>query len=65
LDAVNCLLPKRFAEPDAKFLDVKTSPPRREKMSKLVYYDQQIKQNQDLEQDEDDASDMQNHVVSR
>jgi len=30
-----------------------------------MYHDEQIKQDQDLEQDEDDASDMQNHVVSR
>src|SRR5215467_7403027 len=34
-------------------------------MPKLVHYDEQVKQNEDLEQDEDDASDMQNHVVSR
>jgi hypothetical protein len=65
LDAVNCLLPKRFAKPDAEFLDVKPPPPRREKMPKLVHYDEQVKQDEDLEQDEDDASDMQNHVVSR
>jgi hypothetical protein len=29
-----------------------------------MYHDQQVKQDEDLEQDEDDASDMQNHVVS-
>jgi hypothetical protein len=34
-------------------------------MPKLVYHDEQVKQDEDLEQDKDDASDMQNHVVSR
>jgi hypothetical protein len=34
-------------------------------MPKLVHHDQQVKQDKNLEQDEDDASDMQNHVVSR
>src|SRR5262245_66334930 len=29
LNAVDRLLPNRFAKPDAKFLDVETSPPRR------------------------------------
>jgi hypothetical protein len=29
-----------------------------------VHHDQQVKQDKDLKQDEDDASDMQNHVVS-
>src|SRR5215211_3331449 len=65
LDAINCLLPNRFAEPDAEFLDIQTPPPCREKMPELVHHDQQIKQDEDLEQDEDDASDMQSHVVSR
>jgi hypothetical protein len=65
LDAVNCLLPKRFAKPDTEFLDVETPPPCREKMTKLVHYNQQVKQDEDLEQDEDDASDMRNHVVSQ
>src|SRR5258705_13750335 len=64
LDAVNRLLPKRFAKPNAEFLDVETPPPRREKMPELMYHDKQVKQDEDLEQDEDDASDMQNHVVS-
>jgi hypothetical protein len=64
LDAINCLLPNRFAKPDAEFLDVETPPPRREKMPELVHHDQQVKQDEDLEQDEDDASEMQNHVVS-
>src|SRR3954451_20534656 len=43
LDAVNCLLPKRFAKPHTEFLDVETPPPCREKMTKLMYYDQQVK----------------------
>src|SRR4029453_19025524 len=64
IDDVNCLLPNRFPKPDAKFLDVETPPPRREKMPELVNHDQQVKKDEDLEQDEDDASDMQNHVVS-
>jgi hypothetical protein len=64
LDAVNRLLPKRFAKPNAESFDVETPPPRREKMPELVHHDQQVKQDKDLEQDEDDASDMQNHVVS-
>jgi len=34
-------------------------------MTELMYHDKQVKQDEDLEQDEDDASDMQNHVVSR
>ena len=65
LDAVNRLLPKRFAKPDAEFLDVETPPSRREKMPELMHHDEQVKKDENLEQDEDDASDMQNHVVSR
>src|SRR4030095_2196002 len=64
LDAINCLLPNRFTKPDAEFLDVETSPPRREEMPELVHHDEQVKNDEDLEQDEDDASDMQNHVFS-
>jgi len=29
-----------------------------------VHHDEQVKNDEDLEQDEDDASDMQNHVFS-
>jgi hypothetical protein len=65
LDAVNGLLPNRFAKPDSKFLDVETAPPRCEKMPELVHHDEQIKQDENLKQDEDDASDMQNHVVKK
>src|SRR5437667_1233169 len=64
LDAVDCLFPKRFAEPDAEFLDVKSSPARSQKMTKFMHDDQQIEKDEDLEQDENDARDVQNHVVS-
>ena len=59
LNAVDCLLPERLAEPDAEFLNVKSSPARRQKMSQLMHHNEQIKQDQDLEQDEDDARDVQ------
>jgi hypothetical protein len=64
LDAINCLLPQRFAKPDAEFLDVETPPSRREKMPQFMHHDEQVKQDKDLKQDENDASDMQDHVVS-
>src|SRR5215470_2337702 len=65
LDAINCLLPNRFTKPNTEFLDVETPPPRREKMPNFVHHDEQVKNDEDLEQDEDDAGDMQNHVISR
>src|SRR6476660_6239209 len=43
LDAVNRLFPKRFAKPDAEFLDVETPPPRGEKMPELMHHDEQVK----------------------
>ena len=33
-------------------------------MPELMHYDKQVKQDKDLEQDEDDAGDVQNHVFS-
>ena len=59
LDAVDCFFPKRFAEPDAEFLDVKPAPARRQKMPELMHHDQQIEKDEDLEQDKNDASDVQ------
>jgi hypothetical protein len=58
LDAIDCLFPKRFAEPDSEFLDVKSSPARSQKMTKFMHDDQQIEKDEDLEQDENDARDM-------
>ena len=42
-DALNCLLPNRFAKPDAEFLDVENSRRRGEEMTELVHDDQQVK----------------------
>src|SRR6266566_4298206 len=36
LDAVDCLFPERFAEPDAEFFYIKPSPARSQKMPKFV-----------------------------
>ena len=55
LHAVDRFFPNRFAEPDAKFFDIKATPARGQKMAKLVDNDEQIEKNQDLEDDEDDA----------
>src|SRR5437773_1549448 len=38
LDAVDCLFPERFAEPDAEFFYIKASPARSQKMPKFVDY---------------------------
>ena len=38
LDAVDCLFPERFPEPDPKFFYVKPSPARSQKMPKFVDY---------------------------
>ena len=61
LDAVDRLFPKRFAEPDAKFLDVKPAPARGQKMAQLVDDDEQVKKDENLEEDEDDADGVQKH----
>jgi len=55
LDAVDLFFPERFAEPDAEFFYVKPSPARRQKMPQFMHHDQQVKKNENLEQDEDDA----------
>src|SRR5260370_42642585 len=36
LDAVDCLFPKRFAEPNAKFFYIKPSPARGQKMAEFM-----------------------------
>src|SRR5207247_8493727 len=38
LDAVDCLFPERFAEPDPKFFYRKTAPGRGQKMSRSMCY---------------------------
>ena len=53
LHAVDRFLPKRFAEPDAEFLDVEPAPARRQKMAQLMDDDEQIKKDDDLEEDEE------------
>src|SRR6266699_4015460 len=58
LDAVYRLFPNRFTKPDAEFLNVEASPPRCEEVAEFMHHDEQVKEDQDLEQDEDDASDM-------
>ena len=58
LDTVDLSFPERFAEPDAEFFDVKPSPPRRQKMPQFMHHDQQVKKDENLEQNEDDAGDM-------
>src|SRR6266700_7857480 len=42
LDAVDCLFPERFAEPDAEFFYVKPPPARRQKMPQFVHNDEQV-----------------------
>src|SRR6266513_327226 len=61
LDTVDCFLPDRFAEPNTESLDVKSSPARREKVPQFMYHDQQIEQDEDVQQDENDASDVKKH----
>ena len=61
LHAVDRFFPKRFAEPDAELLDVETTPARCQKMAQLMHNDEQIKKNKDLEEDEDDARDVDDH----
>src|SRR5262247_3499207 len=46
LNAVDCLLPDRFAEPDTEFFDVQASPARRQKMPQLMDHDQQIEKDE-------------------
>ncbi len=64
MDAVDCFLPNRFPKPNAEFFDIETAPPCSEKMPKLMHHDEQVKQDEHFEQDEDDAGDVQNHVIS-
>jgi hypothetical protein len=59
LDAVDFCFPKRFAEPDAEFLDHQPTPARGEKMSKLMHDDEQVKKNDNLEEDDEDAKNVQ------
>src|SRR5438034_11591260 len=61
LDAVDLFFPERFAEPDAEFFYVKSSPARRQEMPQFMHHNQQVKKNENLEQDEDDADDVQKH----
>ena len=62
LDAVDRLLPKRFAEPDAELFDHQPAPARREKMAQLMDDDEQIKKDDNLEKDKNDAKDVQQHL---
>src|SRR5204862_3738709 len=64
LHPVYFLFPKRLAEPDPELLDVKTAPARRQKMPELVHDDEQIENDQDLDDDEDDATDVKNHCAT-
>src|SRR3954447_15608682 len=59
--AVDLLFPERFAEPDAELLDHQSAPPRGEKVPELMDNDEQIKKDNDLEQDEEDATGVQDH----
>jgi hypothetical protein len=61
LDASDRFFPERLAEPDAEFFYVKPAPARCQKMPELMNYDEQIKKNEYLEKNEDDATDMKKH----
>src|ERR1700693_3019466 len=61
LDTADFFLPKRLAEPDREFLDVETAQARRKKMPNLMHHNQQIENDQDLDEDEDDATNVKNH----
>src|SRR4051812_33960298 len=63
LDAVDRLLPERFSEPDAESFDVQSAPARRQEMAQLVDDDEEIKKENDLEKDENDAQDMNEHKL--
>jgi hypothetical protein len=54
LHAIDRFFPQRFAKPDAKFLDIKATPARREKMPELMHDDEQIEKDQNFEEDEND-----------
>ena len=62
MNAIDCLLPERFAEPDAELLDVKPAPARGQEMAQLVDHDEQVKEDNDLEEDKDDAKDVEQHL---
>src|SRR5213592_3072536 len=61
LDTVDCLFPEWFTEPDAEFFYVKPSPAGGQKMSQFMDNNQQIKQDENLEEDEDETDDVQKH----
>ena len=61
LDAVDGFFPERFAEPDPEFFYVKSPPARSQKMPEFMHYDEQIKKDEDLQQDQNNAGDLQNH----
>ncbi len=64
-DAVDRLLPKRFAEPDAEFFDHQPAPARGEEMAQFMDHDEEVKEDDDLEKDKNDAKDVQQHLKER
>ena len=56
LDTVDRFLPNRFAEPDTELLDKQPTPACGQKMAQLVHDDEQIEEDKDLEEDENDAN---------
>src|SRR5207248_3620333 len=61
LDTVDCLLPDRFAEPNPESFDVKSSPACRQKLPHFMDHDTQIEQDEDIQMDDNDASDVKKH----
>jgi len=54
-DSVDDLFPNRSPEPNAKFVDVKTTPPGCQKVAQLVDDNKEVKDENDLENDEGDT----------
>ena len=58
LDAVDCFLPDRLAEPDLKAIDFETAPASGEKVSPFVNNDHHVEDHQDEKNHPDEAEDV-------
>src|SRR5690606_22827598 len=57
-DAVDPLLPERSPKPDREPFHHKPPPARRKEMPQLVDHNHQIKEKEDLEEDDDDSENL-------
>ncbi len=61
-DSVDFLFPDRLAEPDTELLDHQPAPFRREEMPELMHDDEQVKEDDDLEEDEEKTECLRYHA---